>query len=149
MAARSWLAASVLASLLLSGCAGAGKDNHDSDSHGAHSENYEITASYDIMPQLISVYTDNTQAAYGDVGALKEILKEMKCYCGCMEDNDHDSLLRCFVADEREEGIQWSDHGALCGICLSELQDVKRLHGEGKTVEEIRSFIDKKYHGST
>lgn len=135
--------------LLLSGCGG--KESALSHDHGLDSEKYETTASVTVMPELLFVYTDNTQASYAAVGELEDILKELKCYCGCMDDEKklHDSLHRCFIAEKNNEGVKWTDHGAQCGTCLSELQDAKRLNGEGKSIEEIKDFIDNKYKGTT
>lgn len=147
MRKQALAAAGIAALLLLSGCGG--KESALSHQHGADSEQYETTSSIDVMPKLLSVYTDNTQASYAAVGSVEEILKELKCYCGCM-DNDkvHDSLHRCFIAEKNEDGVKWTDHGAQCGICLSELQDAKRLNEEGKSIEEIKTFIDNKYKGT-
>ncbi|NMO95357.1 PCYCGC motif-containing (lipo)protein [Paenibacillus lemnae] len=146
MKARAFAASGMIAMVLLSGC---GKDSGSSHAHGPDTETYETTASYKVMPELLSVYTDNTQATYAYVGELEAVLKELKCYCGCMdEDSLHDSLYRCFIAEKSEDGVKWTDHGAQCGICLSELQDAKRLNDEGKSIEEIKTYIDNKYQGS-
>lgn len=145
----SLLITGMIGMLLLSGCGGkqSAMSSHD---HGLDSERYETTSSVTVMPELLSVYTDNTQASYKAVGELEDILKELKCYCGCMDDDQklHDSLHRCFIAEKNEDGVKWTDHGAQCGTCLSELQDAKRLNDEGKSVDEIRDFIDNKYKGT-
>ncbi|MGM1046944.1 MAG: PCYCGC motif-containing (lipo)protein [Bacillota bacterium] len=145
--AHSILITGLVGMLLLSGCGG--KPSASTHHHGLDSEKYETTASVTVMPELLSVYTDNTQASYATVGDLEDILKELKCYCGCMDDGKlHDSLHRCFIAEKNDDGVKWTDHGAQCGICLSELQDAKRLKDEGKTIEEIKNFIDNKYKGT-
>ncbi|WP_106766300.1 PCYCGC motif-containing (lipo)protein [Paenibacillus faecalis] len=144
---HSILITGLISALLLTACSD--KDSSSSHSHGLDSEQYETTASVDVMPELLSVYTDNTQASYAAVGELEEILKELKCYCGCMDNEKlHDSLHRCFIAEKNEEGVKWTDHGAQCGTCLAELQDAKRLKDEGKSLEEIQEFIDNKYKGT-
>lgn len=145
---HSILITGLVAILLLSACGG--KDSASSHSHGLDSEKYETTASINVMPELLSVYTDNTQASYAAVGEIEDILKELKCYCGCMDNEKlHDSLHRCFIAEKNDKGVKWTDHGAQCGTCLAELQDAKRMKDEGKSIEEIRTFIDNKYEGTT
>lgn len=145
--AHSILITGIIGMVLLSGCGG--KESATSHSHGLDSERYETTASLEVMPKLLSVYTDNTQASYASVGELEEILKELKCYCGCMDNEKlHESLHRCFIAEKNEDGVKWTDHGAQCGTCLSELQDAKRMNDEGKSVEEIKDFINNKYKGT-
>ncbi|WP_054958020.1 PCYCGC motif-containing (lipo)protein [Paenibacillus dakarensis] len=134
--------------LLLSGCGG--KNSASSHEHGLDSEKYETTSSITVMPKFLSVYTDNTQASYASVGEIEDILKDLKCYCGCMDNGKlHDSLHRCFIAEKNDDGVKWTDHGAQCGTCLSELQDAKRMNDEGKSMDEIRDFIDNKYKGTT
>ena len=141
--------ASMAAFLLLTGCGD--KPSATGHSHGLESEQYEVTSSIEVMPKLLSVYTDNTQASYASVDSLEEILKGLKCYCGCMDEEGklHDSLYRCFIAERNEDGVKWTDHGAQCGTCLAELEDAKRLNEEGKSFVEIKEFIDNKYKGVT
>ncbi|MDO7905992.1 PCYCGC motif-containing (lipo)protein [Paenibacillus sp. JX-17] len=117
--------------------------------HGKDSEQYETTASAAQMPAFLAHYTDRTQASYKTVDSLKEVLKYINCYCGCMdyEDHAHDSLYRCFVAENTNGEIKWTDHGAQCGICLEELNEVNQLHAEGKSVQEIQKAIDAKFKG--
>lgn len=142
---RAILFTFVISGMLLTACGG--KESAAGHQHGADSERYETTASLTVMPEFLSNYTDNTQATYATVGELEDIIKEIKCYCGCMDEETgyHDSLHRCFIAENKDGEVKWTDHGAQCGICLTELQDAKRLHDEGKSVEEIKEFIDNKY----
>lgn len=138
----------VISVLLLTACGG--KESAAEHQHGANSERYETTASFAVMPEFLANYTDNTQATYATVGELADIIKEIKCYCGCMDEETgyHDSLYRCFIAESKDGEVKWTDHGAQCGICLTELQDAKRLHDEGKSDDEIKAFIDNKYKGT-
>ncbi|TYP73778.1 PCYCGC motif-containing (lipo)protein [Paenibacillus methanolicus] len=132
---------------ILSACGGSKED-------GAHlhgNELIETTASYQTMPGFLSDYTDLTQSLYAQVGGAADIMKQINCYCGCMdyEEDVHDSLYRCYIMDAKEGEITWTNHSASCGICMQELQDIVKLQGEGKNVDEIRTFIDDKYKPST
>lgn len=146
--ARAVLLTLAISGMLLAACDG--KESALEHHHGAASERYETTASITEMPTFLSSYTDNTQATYAAVGELEAILKEIKCYCGCMDGQHgyHDSLYRCFIAESNGDEVKWTDHGAQCGICLTELQDAKRLNDEGKSIQEIKQFIDDKYKGA-
>ncbi|MFB9327172.1 PCYCGC motif-containing (lipo)protein [Paenibacillus aurantiacus] len=132
---------------ILSACGGG-------DKNGAHlhgTELVETTASYAAMPGFLKDYTDLTQSLYAQVGSATDIMKQINCYCGCMDDEgeQHDSLYRCYIMDAKEGEITWTNHSASCGICMQELQDIVKLKGEGKSVDEIRQFIDDKYKPST
>ncbi|MGG3282296.1 PCYCGC motif-containing (lipo)protein [Paenibacillus solani] len=145
---RAILFTFVISGMLLTACGG--KESAAEHQHGAKSERYETTASLTTMPEFLANYTDNTQATYATVNELMDVIKEIKCYCGCMDEETgyHDSLRRCFIAENKDGEVKWTDHGAQCGICLTELQDAKRLHDEGKSVDEIKEFIDNKYKGT-
>ncbi|MCM3783098.1 PCYCGC domain-containing protein [Neobacillus mesonae] len=135
----------MVGSLVLAAC-GEKDAAHDHSMHGKDNEQYEASASMTEMPAFLAKYTDNTQTTYTLVREVKEELKMLNCYCGCMDyDNAHDSLFRCFIASEEEGEVTWTDHGAQCGICLEELKDTARLKSEGKSIEEIQKFIDDKY----
>ena len=66
---------------------------------------------------------------------IPEVLDGIHCYCECHDSMDHRSLLSCFE----------SDQPAGCYTCGSEARLVHRLHGEGKTLAEIRAACDRKF----
>lgn len=134
---------------LLTGCgASGGHAGHGSDLPHGHTDNIEITAAGEL-PSFLDVYTQTTRDFYMQAYEYGDILKELNCYCGCMEYNDpHDSLYRCYIAGVDEDGVHWTDHGANCGICLMEVRDAAQLAKEGKSIEEIKAHIDKTYGGA-
>ncbi|WP_309120191.1 PCYCGC motif-containing (lipo)protein [Paenibacillus sp.] len=143
-------ALALLLFIVLSGCAStAGEEHADhSGGHAAHGlpDNIEVTASPDVLPAFLDNYTDTTRDFYSQVYDHMDVLKELNCYCGCMEYNDpHDSLFRCFIAGVDDDGVHWTDHGGSCGICLMEVRDAIKLADEGKSIDEIRQFIDSTY----
>ena len=138
----------VMGLILLAGC---GKEDGGSE-HSGHTgmdtddERYETTASYKALPSFLVDYTDHTSDLYAAVGAHEDILKQLNCYCGCMTASPaHDSLYRCYVASRTEDGVEWTDHSANCGICKMELEEVIKLAKQGKSVDEIRAAVDAKF----
>jgi len=144
----AWAGCFLLLLFVLAGCSGAGHAGHSGETAGAHSDNIEITASGDVLPSFLDKYTQTTRDLYLLAYQYADILKELNCYCGCMEINGHDSLLRCYLAGVDEKGVHWSDHAASCGICLMEVRDAAKLAQEGKSLDDIRTHIDATYGGA-
>ncbi len=69
------------------------------------------------------------------------IAKKIPCYCGCGKALGHMNLLDCFVVSR---GV-YSSHASGCMVCGNEATDVQRLLAEGKSVREIRNWIDAEY----
>jgi hypothetical protein len=69
---------------------------------------------------------------FDSVRAIPQVVDGIRCYCGCDERPDSYSLLSCY-----EDGM--AKH---CYVCQGEGGLVARMHGEGKTLEEIRAAID-------
>lgn len=152
---RDWLIGGVIliltGFLIVTGC-GSGKDRDPAGGSGyalmtTEGERFETTSGPDELPAFLLNYADRTIDLYADVYGHMHILRHLNCYCGCMQANDpHDSLLNCFINQVKDDGsIVWSDHGANCGICLMELQDVIELAKQGKSTDEIRDAIDAKF----
>jgi len=57
----------------------------------------------------------------------------------------HRSLYNCFIQNQESNGIYWTEHGANCGICLQELEDVIKLKKEEKSDDQIIEFINEAY----
>ncbi len=72
------------------------------------------------------------------------LLENIPCYCNCHR-LGHKNVKDCFIEKKEENKIVFSDHGANCGICYSIVLDAKKMNKRGKSVQEIRSFIDNKY----
>lgn len=136
-------AVTIFTVFILTACGKA--SNNGTHMHG--SETFETTESFDQPPAFLADYSNLTRTLYAEVGSVKDILKQINCYCGCMEEEDkmHDSLYRCYIAEEKDGKVTWTDHSAGCGICLEEVQDIVKLHKEGKSVDQIRQAIDDKF----
>ncbi len=80
--------------------------------------------------------TDKARKLYDQAREIPGVLDGLHCYCECHDDPmNHRSLLSCFE----------SDQAAGCYACGSEARLVHKLHGEGKTLAEIREAVDKKF----
>jgi hypothetical protein len=140
-----WIALLTASLILTAGCGNEDKQGHLH--HGANGEKME-TVPVREMPSFLGNYTDATQNLYTQVQNAADIMKEVKCYCGCMDyaDDPHDSLYRCYVVEHTGDEVTWTNHGAECGICLDELRDILQLKQQGKSDEEIKQFIEDKYN---
>jgi len=78
-------------------------------------------------------------AAFDEERTIPELLDGIRCKCGCAGDAGLRSLLSCY------EG---GNAMALdCDICQGEARLAYRLHGEGRTLDQIRAAIDARYGG--
>lgn len=64
-----------------------------------------------------------------------DILSQIKCYCGCDQHSNHETLKECFD----------SDHASYCDICKGENIKVQNYLAKNKSIQEIRILIDKEY----
>ncbi len=141
------LPAAVLgAGVFLVACGGGGGGS----SHDAHhnSEKWEHEASLAKMPSFLDNFSVRTKHLYAVVGDYADIMKTVNCYCGCMDyaEGAHDSLYRCYVASQSDDGVEWTDHAGLCGICTEELADIEKWSKEGKSADEIRQLIEQNFN---
>ncbi|MEK6854711.1 MAG: PCYCGC motif-containing (lipo)protein [Nanoarchaeota archaeon] len=79
-------------------------------------------------------------------------LAGLPCNCGCMLDaSNHGGrlhsrgLLDCFMQGDVNNGGQWDSHASECGLCYEDALYAKKLYGEGKTKEDIKSALEAKY----
>ena len=88
-----------------------------------------------ILPAS-ALKTEKAKKLYDLAREIPEVLDGLHCYCECHDDPmNHRSLLSCFE----------SDQAAGCYACGSEARLVHKLHGEGKSLAEIRAAVDKKF----
>ena len=75
------------------------------------------------------------KAAYRVAREIPGILDGLYCHCDCAERDGLRSLLQCF------EGRM----ATTCGICRGEAVLAGKLHGQGRTLDQIRAAIDDEY----
>ncbi len=97
------------------------------------------------MPSVIQEAPVSVQQAYQFAVANPEVLKELPCYCGCGP-MGHTSNYSCYVMDEApDDRIVYDYHATGCSICVDITQDAMRMLDEGKTLPEIREYVDQTY----
>jgi len=129
------LALLVILSTLLSAC---GPKTASSDHELAMASLVQMPADVKNAPVTV-------QQAYQFNVANPELLKQIPCYCGCGS-MGHTSNYACYVTDVGGDGkINYDTHALGCSICVDITQDTMRLLRQGKTVPEIRAYVDQTY----
>lgn len=125
----------IMASSPLSGCGSATNDSaHDL-----------AMASLAEMPMDVQRAPVAVQQAYQFAVANPDVLKAVPCYCGCGA-MGHTSNYACYVAEVATDGtITYDPHALGCSICVDITLDTMRLLKQGKSVQQIRTYIDTTY----
>lgn len=106
----------------------------------------EKTASVAVLPSFLKGQSEQIRIVYEAAGKSTDVLKWIPCYCGCGESAGHTSNMNCFVKEVNKDGsFVWDDHGTRCAVCLQIAVESIKLKQEGKSLKEIRSYIDKAY----
>ncbi len=70
-------------------------------------------------------------------------LQFMPCYCGCGLEANHGNNLNCYISGVDQSGaVVFTDHATYCDICVEIARDTKRLVASGKSLKEIRTYVD-------
>jgi hypothetical protein len=102
-------------------------------------------ASVEQLPDEVQGQPETVVQAYQFAVANPEILSHIPCYCGCGS-MGHTSNYACYVQEMQPDGtIVYDSHALGCSICVDITQDTMRLLTEGKSVSEIRSYVDETY----
>lgn len=101
--------------------------------------------SLDEMPEDVKNAPVAVQQAYQFNVANPEVMKHIPCYCGCGA-MGHTSNYSCYVSDVEADGkVIYDTHALGCSICVDITQDTMRLLEQGKTVPEIKAYVDQTY----
>lgn len=113
---------------------------------GLESNHPYSMASMEGMPAEVQTAPVTVQQAYQFAVANPDVVQELPCYCGCGPIG-HTSNYSCYVYEHNSDGsVKTFDNHALgCSICVDITQDAIRLLGEGKSVPEIRAYVDQTY----
>jgi hypothetical protein len=102
-------------------------------------------ADMENMPAEVRLAPVTVQEAYQFNVANPDVMSQIPCYCGCGA-MGHASNYDCYVAGKNEDGsIAYDTHALGCSICVDITQDTMRLLKEGKTVPQIKAYIDQTY----
>jgi len=104
-----------------------GAGHHPTPRSGVTAENVIPAVRYASVPRIEKVYRE--------VSRVPEAVDGVYCYCHCMENMGHYSLLTCFE----------SDHAAGCDVCLSEGDLVYRMTQQGRSLDQVRQAIDRTF----
>ena len=140
--------------LILSACGDKAEqhseDEHLEVGHEKHLPNgdlQEVTESAAVLPKFLDDKPEDMRLVYQVAASASDVLSYMPCYCGCGESAGHGNNLNCFVDEIREDGsVVWDDHGTRCLVCLEIAVKSVQMKQEGKTMKEIREFIDETYN---
>ena len=133
---RRWFPVLVLTALLvaaLPACSAA------PDSAGLH------MMPMDQLPAELQSVPASVRTAYQFAAANPDVMRQIPCYCGCGSIG-HTSNYACYVSGVDPAAVITFDNHALgCSICVDITQDTMRLLRDGKTVPEIRAYVDATY----
>ena len=102
-------------------------------------------APLDQMPDDVRSAPLKVQQAYQFAVANPEIMSHIPCYCGCGK-MGHTSNYACYVSSVDAAGkVNFDTHALGCSICVDITQDTMRLFKEGKSVPEIKAYVDQTY----
>lgn len=82
-----------------------------------------------------------TLRAYTKAVEYQDMLMYIPCYCGCGIHSGHLSAKNCFL----QETGGYDAHGANCEMCIDIVLDSVDMYSEGKSIPEIRSYVESKY----
>jgi hypothetical protein len=120
------VAAGLLVVALVAGPRGGGS-HHPMPRMDAHSMHVMPAARYATMPGVAEVYEWAAE--------IPGVLDGIYCYCECLTNFGHYSLLDCFI----------DDHAAACDICLREAILAYEMTGRGDALDAIRQEVDRRY----
>ncbi len=102
-------------------------------------------APLDQMPDEVRNAPPKVQQAYQFAIANPQIMQQVPCYCGCGK-MGHTSNYACYASGVDADGkINFDTHALGCSICVDITQDTMRLLKEGKSVPEIKAYVDQTY----
>lgn len=97
------------------------------------------------MPIQVKTAPVAVREAYQFAAANPETLSALPCYCGCGPIG-HKSNYDCYVVGGETTGaLTYDAHALGCDICVDITHDAMRLLKEGKSVSDIKAYVDASY----
>ena len=107
--------------------------------------NDQMMMPLDKMPAEVQAAPVMVQTAYQFAAANPDVMKGIPCYCGC-GNIGHTSNYSCYVQNSDANGnLTFDNHALGCSLCVTITQDAMRLLKEGKTVPQIKAYVDATY----
>ena len=145
---KSWIAPVCIAGTVLAGgCADKAASSEFGHAHQlANGDLQEKTKSYHVLPSFLKDKPKPMVDVYQAAAQNADLLQWIPCYCGCGGSAGHLSSMNCFVKEIGQDGaVTWDDHGTRCNVCLSIAATSIKMKQEGKSVKEIRAYIDQSH----
>ena len=102
-------------------------------------------AAMEDMPAEVQSAAVTVSEAYRFAAANPDTLRSLPCYCGCGPIG-HTSNYDCYIAGADASGaLSFDSHALGCGICVDITQDAMRLLRDGKSLKELRTYVDSTY----
>jgi len=102
-------------------------------------------AAVDQMPAEVQAAPAVVRQAYRFAAANPDVMRRIPCYCGCGPIG-HTSNYSCYVSRVDGQGrITFDTHALGCSLCVDITQDTMRLLKQGKSVGEIKAYVDTTY----
>jgi len=99
----------------------------------------------DALPDDVRRAPVSVQQAYRFALANPDVIQQIPCYCGCGA-MGHTSNYDCYISGVGSDGQTAFDTHALgCSICVDITQDTMRLIKQGKSLQEVRAYVDQTY----
>lgn len=121
---------------LTSGGSGNSSDNTSEDS------DMVMSLAGQPLPDYVMAADRGVQLAYQFAVDRPDVMQWMVCYCGCGDHSGHKSALNCFV---QASGSEFDEHGSNCDVCVGIALDAMTMTDEGRSLSEIRTYIDDNY----
>ena len=98
------------------------------------------------MPDYVMSAPEDVRMAYQFAMDRPDIIMWMPCYCGCGGHSGHKSAKNCFIKESSTaDNVQFDEHGASCQMCVTIALDTKAMLEEGRSLKEMRTYIDDKF----
>lgn len=131
-----WILLILMAAVIITGCSGSNAGGSQKDLN---------MAPLTDMPAEVKSAPIPVQQAYQFAIANPEVLEQIPCYCGC-GNMGHASNYACYASGEKSsDTFTYDTHALGCSICVDITLDTMRLLKQGKTVPEIRGYVDSTY----
>jgi hypothetical protein len=113
--------------------------------HGVAMTEAEMATAWAARPAYVDANGAATSEAYAYALTRPDLLQYMPCYCGCVA-MDHRNNTDCYLKP-RENGmpVVFDEHASYCGVCVDITLLSKTMIGEGKSLPEIRAFVDSQF----
>lgn len=121
------IVAALLVVALVAGPRGDSTSHHPMPRIDAHTMGVMPAARYAGSPGVADVYEMAAE--------IPAVLDGIFCYCQCLTNFGHYSLLECFI----------NDHAAACDICMREAILAYQMTSQGQSLDQIRQAVDQQY----